>query len=90
MDFKHLAYNIAEKSLTFFVKKQMFALKSEIADKLMTAFDNEVKRIDASEFSKAIFECATQKILSASPTNQKIGGLDSIFEEEPDLVAFLV
>ena len=68
----------------------MFALKSDIADTLMTAFDNAVKRINASDFSKTIFDCVAQKILLASPSGCKIGGVDSIFEEEPDLVALLV
>ena len=43
--------------MKFFVGKQMFALKTEIADKLMTAFQKDVKRIDANECSKAIFDC---------------------------------
>lgn len=90
VDFKHLAYGIAEKSLKFFVSKEMYALKVKISDKLLTAFQNDVRRIDASDCSKTIFECVTQTILSASPTSQKIGGIDSIFEEEPDLVALLV
>ena len=68
----------------------MFGLKSEIADRLLTAFDAGVKRIDAADFSKSIFECVAQKILLASPNSCKIGGSDSIFEEEPDLVALLV
>ena len=38
-----------------------------------------------------IYECVTQTILTASPSSQSsIGGVESIFEEEPDLVALLV
>ena len=90
VDFKLLAYGIAEKSLTFFVSKQMYALKEKMADKLMTAFLSEVRRIDASDCSKTIYEYVAQTILAASPSSHKIGGVDSIFEEEPDLVALLV
>ena len=90
VDFKHLAYGIAEKSLALFVNKQMYALKEKMADKLLTAFQEDVRRIDASDCSKIIFECITQTIFQASPYLKNIGIIDSIFEEEPDLVALLV
>ena len=67
VDFKHLAHGIAEKSLSFFVSKQMHTLKAALADQLLTAFSPEPKRIDAIEYSRAILDCVTRKILEASP-----------------------
>ena len=67
MDFKHLAYNIAEKALNFFVSKQMLKLKSSITGKLIDAFNSDKKRIDALELSKTILVTLTETILEASP-----------------------
>ena len=87
VNFKHQAYAIAEKALNFFVSKEMHKLKSSITDQLIAAFQPDVKRVDAVDCSKTILECLTKTILEASP---KYNSHESIFEEEPDLVAFLV
>ena len=66
----------------------MHDLKKTIADQLLTAFDPEVKRIDARDTFKAIMSVTTEKLLEANP---KVRTEDeSIFEEDPDLVANLV
>jgi len=88
-DFGHLGYTIAEKVLTLFVSKQIFQLKSTLADQLLAAFSPDVKRIDAITCVKTILTCATKTILEASPKQLK-RNQESIFEEEPDLVALLV
>ena len=62
-EFKQFAYAIAEKCLTFFVKKQVFGLKKSVSERLLQVFEEDCKRIDAVECSKAVLECLTEDIL---------------------------
>lgn len=75
--------------LKLFVSKQILKLKSTLADLLLAAFSPQVKRIDATTWVKTILNCITKTVLEASPKQLK-RNQESIFEEEPDLVAILV
>ena len=82
-----MAFTIAEKALTFFVSHEMFKLKTTLLDSLLEAYEPDSNRIEAATVSQAILKTLTQTILDASPRVN--GNQESIFEEEPDLVAQL-
>lgn len=79
---------MAEKILSLFVKRQIFHLKNDLSERLLSAFSEDTKRIDAVAFATSILTCTTRTILEASPRKLRRGQV-SIFEEEPDLVALL-
>ena len=54
IDFKHMAYTIAEKALNFFVSQQMYKLKRNLLEKLLMAYEADTDRISASEVSQVI------------------------------------
>lgn len=66
----------------------MHKLKSELVDQLITAFEPEVKRMDAKQTVQSILEVLTKTVRRACPNTK--GNQETIFEEEPDLVALLV
>jgi DUF438 domain-containing protein len=66
----------------------MVKLKQTVAGHLLKAFDSENRRIEAQKTYESILNTLTKTIFEASPKIQD--GEESIFEEEQDLVAYLV
>lgn len=89
VDFKHMAYCIAEKALTFYVRHEMQKLKAQVLEHLLVAYEADCQSIDAAKTYATIFECVSKNILDASPKSSQ-GPVESIFEEEQDLIALLL
>ena len=88
VEFKHMAYTISEKALTFFITHEMQKLKSVLLDQLLETYKFECRRVDAASTYNQILDCVTKSVLKVSP-HMKLDR-ESIFEEEPDLVALLL
>ena len=87
-EFRQRALLICEKAITFFVSLQMLELKKATMDQVLKVYDPSVKQIDMLAVQAQITRIFNENIFEMQP--QKEADVESIFDEQPDLVSQMV